>query len=250
MITVKKNIRKPSADEKLEEARLRILLNEYAEQEAQKYIKEFEEIKDLPQYQPSPELDKKINEKLKKAVLREKVKKIRQTTVRVIAQVAAVILICIGMATSVTFAVEPFRNGFINFMMSIKEKYTAIDDSGKVLQNINDYWQGIYYPYYVPEGYEINIISNSKHEQYITYMNETGERITFYISNDDHPFNIDTENFSRIDDMIINGNKAMLVEKDGVISITIFVGDDIITIKGTLPEAEIVKIAENVKFTK
>lgn len=192
------------------------------------------------------ELDKKILGMIKNY---EKTEKRKQNfrLLRKAASKAAVFIAILTIGFVITFTtVEAFKITVINFIIEQREKFSLISLSENDNISVPTELKGKYYPYYLPEGYEIEntFITNSSVE--ISYINNNNETINYYYFSNNVASGIDTENRMKTS-VLINGLKGTVFSKDEH-RILVFKSEEyIFIIDGLITQEEIIKIAESIK---
>lgn len=121
------NDRMDELNEQLEDAYFALLLNRYAESEGRKQQEEYEKAAAQNELLPVPEdLDAKCRDLIRKSSAKGRRKQLIQRTLPRIGRIAAVLLIVIGLCTTLVFSVDALRIPTINFIIDQYERYTSI----------------------------------------------------------------------------------------------------------------------------
>ena len=128
--------------------------------------------------------------------------------------VAALGILCIGLTTAFASS-ETFRVRVFSIFAEDHGQYTAIglrEDEQKAFDVPNG-WEGMYYPTYIPEGFEVINVENLSEQIFlISFENKNNEYLTFEEMTEDAESNIDTEN-AQVYYTEIHGNTALVSVK-------------------------------------
>ena len=128
--------------------------------------------------------------------------------------VAALGILCIGLTTAFASS-ETFRVRVFSMFAEDRGQYTAIglrEDEQKAFDVPNG-WEGIYYPTYIPDGFEVISVENLSEQIFlISFENKNNEYLTFEEMTEDAESNIDTEN-AQVYYTEIHGNTALVSAK-------------------------------------
>lgn len=128
--------------------------------------------------------------------------------------VAALGILCIGLMTAFASS-ETFRVRVFSMFAEDHGQYTAIglrEDEQKAFDVPNG-WEGMYYPTYVPDGFEVINVENLSEQIFlISFENKNNEYLTFEEMTEDAESNIDTEN-AQVYYTEIHGNTALVSVK-------------------------------------
>ena len=198
------------------DAVLSTIMNEYIDQEAEKYQQICDAIKDDPSYDVPPGLGKRVKKQLKKEMSTSKtglgIKTLRFLGRCVLAAIVVVLLL------GVTFAISPIvRTTTLNVLMTVDEKLatwslTGSDRGAIIVQDmtVEAGW--------IPEGYtRCPLKQLDENDWFLEYDNSQGQAIRILLSiggNNDHV--LDVEDATSIQKTIINGSNAVLSEKNGL----------------------------------
>jgi hypothetical protein len=147
-----------------------------------------------------------------------------------------------------TMSVEAFRIKLFNIVTEITEKYTKVSivetESGLDLQ-ID--WEAYYTPEYIPEGYAYSNSENFGDIKIIFFSDKTDKEIQFSQTPVNPEYQIDTEK-AIIADVTVNGEKGILVEKEGLRTLIWTTGERTFHIIGEIEKDEIIKMAKSLKY--
>jgi len=192
------------------------------------------------------ELDKKILGMIKNYEKKEKRKK-NLRLLKKVALKAAVFIAILTIGFAVTFStVEAFKVTVLNFIMEQKEKFSLIslseDNNSDVTTKLNEK----YYPYYLPEGYEIESTFITDIGVEIFYVNKNNEIISYSYFGKDATTGLDTENRTETT-VLVNGLSGSIFSKNGHRTLVFKSDEHIFIIEGHIAQEEIIKIAESIK---
>lgn len=113
--------------EQYEDAAFALMMSEYAEQEGNRLLQEFEEAKARGEVPPVPaDLDQKCRELIRKAYEKERGKERIKKFVCFAGKTAAIWFVAIGICSTLVLSVEALRTPVINFIVEQHEKFTTI----------------------------------------------------------------------------------------------------------------------------
>lgn len=203
--------------EQYEDAALSLLMDEYANEEGERLLKEFEEAKKNGDLLEMPaELDAKcrklIDQTFAKMERKERLKRIGKS----VAKVAVLTLILLGTLSTMVMSVEAFRVPVLNFLLSPNGKYQSVLFDGEIDKD-SSYSSGVVFNLEsnIPLGYEIVqrdfLPDNSA---MICYMNAQGDILSLGIMPASGEINIDAEDTQYIE-LEIEGHNTLFLDKDG-----------------------------------
>lgn len=170
----------------------------------------------------------------------------RKTLPQAIRVVASILLFCyIGLTVAIA-ADSSVRIKIMEFFMNIENEYTefGLRDTGEHM-DVPAEWQGYYYPSYIPEGFAI-----SRFFKYsVSYERNDGAQLDFGEFDATVSSAIDTED-AIVNFIIINGNSAMIVQKEPWTSIIWSVDNRILEINYSGDLEAAIQIAESVRMIK
>ncbi len=229
----------------LSDLKLRIALLMEQEEELDQFAQEYENNAEV--YNIASRGEKRIREHINRCYRTSQVKQItRRTIPQAIRVVASILLFCyIGLTVAIA-ANSSFRIKIMEFFMNIEDEYTEYGfvDTGDHM-DVPIEWPGYYYPAYIPEGFTI-----SRFFKYsVSYERNDGAQLDFGESDATVSSAIDTEN-AIVNFIIINGNSAMIVQKDPWTSIIWPIDNRILEVNYTGDREEAIRIAESVRMIK
>lgn len=212
-------------------------LNDEADALAEKY-------KDLPIPESLDDWFKNYSNEQKKTAKRRK----RNALVKKYASRAAAVLLGLILTSAiVTMSVEAFRVRFLNLFIESSEDHNRIDYiESEVSLELPEGWNGVYYPTYLPEGYNLLDAQASEHTKMVMFIDPDNELLIFTQNSNDMGMNIDSEK-SDIEMVPINDNDGYLTNKDGMITISWTENGTVLTLEGTEEISAMIKIAEKIK---
>ena len=161
-------------------------------------------------------------------------------------RIAAVIgLVLIGSVTMVT-QVEAFRVPMMRFFQKVTEKSTLFGVQKENNFSVTEKFQE-YEPQYIPAGFSVAEVSETKYSFYITYVNDNAsQKYTFLFYNGRDTTAIDSENASTWEDSI-DGNKVTVIQKGDEIRLLMTKAGNDYCLQGNVALEEGYKILESIK---
>lgn len=150
--------------EEYEEARMKLLMAQYAEEEGDRLWKEFEEAKEKGEVPEVPEeLDQKCRKIIRDSFAKERHRNTGRLILRKAVKVAACFLMVIGLSATLILSVDAFRIPVLNFFVEVNSKFTATsfdpnDTVTEIHQNVLQRLKAM--P--VPAGYELAYLGESE----------------------------------------------------------------------------------------
>lgn len=215
--------------EQYEDAAFALLMSEYAEQEGNRLLREFEEAKAKGEV---PEVPAALDAKCRKMIRQAYEKKRRENKVkeflRAAGRVAAMLFITLGVCTTLVFSVEALRTPVINFLIEQHERFTSIDFDKEMtdtpMQDTNQTTSGdtSLLDTFVPNDYELyKYTVKNDGSVSVIYKSENGGNIVFTTTVLAGNLGYDTED-ADAKKIEIAGFEGFWVEKDAVLKITWF----------------------------
>ena len=252
--TPKYNTVKDQAKEKTKEKMFDALLEYAAACHVDNIIEESKIIDQDPSPTPSPEFERKMKKLIKDHERKEKIKHLKNKTVRYLPKAAIFFFVLIGSLSLAITSIDALRVKVLNIIVEIQDQYTSIrmedeDVLSDTSQSGNQIpppdWNG-YVPNYIPEGFSITEIEKRQVLSVIYYENNEGKIIRFtQYSSSNTDLRIDTEN-AAVQQIFIRDIEALLVEKQERVSI-IWEDEYLFYITGEADKSELIKIAESLK---
>jgi len=233
-------LRKNNIDDKLFDAMLKIAAENALEQDMEEMLS-CEELNE--QYQPSPDIDKRIRIVIAQHERKEKAAIWRKAAMK-ISVIASLIII---VSTAVLLSVEASRNYIFNAVIRWQEDHFSFEHGDNMTEQPSI---EIYKPTYLPEGFEEVFASITGDINRIIYQNKNDMRITFrqYPSLSSNTLaDHEEKEFTNIQ---INGQEAYLFVsmEVGKSNILLWEAKGIIfNISSEIESAEMILIAESIK---
>ncbi len=162
---------------------------------------------------------------------------------RVIRAVAGFLIIVCASVVTVT-QVEAFRLPLVEFFSQIKQKSTffgvSTESRTKLTKNFQEYE-----PTYIPEGFAVIEVRESKNRFFIIYENEHNNIYKFCFFRKFKDFALDTEE-AIASNTEINGHRASIIEKGNKTKIIMYEGDFLFYLEGDISLDESYKIMESI----
>ena len=139
-----------------------------------------------------------------------------------IAQIAAVLIVCLALAGGIALAASPYvRMQLMELLAKTAPEYTRIEMAkSKTVETPLD-WKGLYFPTVIPQGSFLNeYTSNTLYSKVYFSSGHSDGTWDFYFGefSSSMSIQIDTENANQIETEIGHHN-AIIMEKEGLISI-------------------------------
>lgn len=188
----------------------------------------------------SKEHEKKMKEIFRAASRAERKAKNRKYFQRMAAGVA--IMLCLSGFTVMN--VEAFRVPVVEFLLDISEKYSVLQEKNNAKMVTKNYQD--FEPTYVPSEFYVDTVEEDNSSFFIYYISDNKQwyRLTFY--KETISTSIDTEN-ADVQEINIDGNKAIYVKKDGVNHIVMYKKGTQYQLSGTISFEEICIILKSIK---
>lgn len=239
----------------LDDVILKTALSSLLEIEGRQLVEENERLKNDPRFQLSPEIDQKIQGALRRTEAKQKLRVVGKRAGALVSKVA-VIFFAVFMGISSTMAVSAeFRRVIYNLILSYDERYTQIERNTEYTEFIDSdayTWVHIFAPTVMPPEYKLSSISDLETIYTVEYKNNTERFINFaqMLSTGSGMMRVDTEKAQKVNTIFIGDSEALLVEKDGIITITWQSGNFLLSII-TNDEIDIaIDVAKNIKLLR
>lgn len=200
--------------EEYEEARMKLLMAKYAEEEGDRLWQEFEEAKKNGEVPEVPEeLDQKCRKIIHGAFAKERYRITGRLILRRAAKIAACFLMVIGLSATLILSVDALRIPVLNFFVEANSKFTAIsfdpnDTVTEIHQNVLQRLKAM--P--VPAGYELAYLGESETGVIsCCYQNADGNVITLEGIASTGKTSFDTEE-ADASLVMLNGHEGMFYE--------------------------------------
>lgn len=230
-----KDLRQKKSDYLLE-----LALEEQLEQDEE--LLKYTEDSNTPPHQFSPEHEKKMEEIFKLAHRTEMKSVYRRRFYRTAAGIALFLVLSGVMVGNV----EAFRVPVVNFFMEVNDKYSLFKFSNENNINVTKNFQE-FEPQYVPEGFNVEKVTEGQGRYKIAYMNEkTAQWYHITYNNKLSDLVIDTENTTSYH-MDINGHEAIVIQKGSELRIVMYLNNNQFNLYGNISLDEAIKIFESIK---
>lgn len=206
-------------------------------------------------YFPTPEFDRRMKKMFARHNRMKLLNHLRRKTVKSLPKVAIFIMVLLGSLTVAVASVDALRVKALNLIMDFRSQYTGIKiekDNPSQNKDINQQipldWSW-YFPMYTPKGFNVTKTEERSASKLIYYINDRGQTIRFtqFLSNDTD-LRIDTED-ATVQDIMIHNSKALLVEKQGLVSV-VWQDEYLFYLIGETDQAEIIKMANSLTKNK
>lgn len=178
----------------------------------------------------------------------EKRRKLRSRYQLLSKRVAIFIALALVGIFVTTMSVEAFRIKLFNIVTEVTDKYTKVSivETENGIESQVD-WDSYYAPEYIPEGYTYSNSENFGDIKIIFYSDASGKEIQFSQTPVNPEYQIDTED-AVVTEVIVNGGKGILVEKEGLLTLIWTIDNKTFNIIGEIERDEIMKMAESSKY--
>lgn len=220
--------------DELEETILYRAFDALLDEEGRELLEELSALEADDKYAPSKKNDRAIHR-----MIRRQMTPIRY---RRILPLAAALAIAAVMAVTVLGDVK-------DFVVQVWDRFVSVEAaSASGVPDPVD-WSGLYVPSYLPSGYAFEEIQPSDLCTIIIYANDAGEQISLAEYTDGQPqLRLDGEDAEHIrQDISINGQAAVLIEKNGIVKIQWGDGP-LFILSGPCSQRELLKMARNIQL--
>ncbi|MEX1377676.1 MAG: DUF4367 domain-containing protein [Eubacteriales bacterium] len=155
---------------------------------------------------------------------------------------AAVICMIFTLFTLLAFTVPPIRVTIANYIVEYNEKYVELNTNHD--NNIDDIYGA---PQYIPEGYMVKDIVETKSLLKIIYINDDGKEIYFDRYNGEVNITVDNEN-SEFKKITIKEFTGYTITKNGQSTIVFYTDTYTYSLIADLEYSEIILIAESISI--
>ena len=185
------------------------------------------------------------NKQLKKLDQKRKIGAWYQLLSKRVAVFIAIALVGIFVTT---MSVEAFRIKLFNIVTEVTDKYTKVSivETENGIESQID-WDSYYAPGYIPEGYTFSKSEYFGEIKIIFYSDTSGKEIQFSQTPVNPEYQIDTED-AVVTEVIVNAEKGILVEKEGLLTLIWTTGEKTFHIIGEIKRDEIIKMAGSFKY--
>lgn len=239
--------------EEYEDALMRLVVYDAAELEGQSLLEESKRLRVSPEWKSSPEAQQKFLRRLNAAYSENKRKVVKRTLYKALRMSVISLLVVTTVFIIAMTTVQAFRATVMNLWLDIGPAYTSFRLKGsEVVDSELVSWTNAYVPTYIPEGYKLSTFSVGKLYKRIVFEDdqEPGSTISYIELSSASHLNIDTEDASRFETVLINGYNATLVLKNDTVTIVWEMDGILFTIQAQTSVDIAIKIAEGVRFVK
>lgn len=221
--------------DELEETILYHAFDELLDEEGRELLEELPALEADDAFAPSKKNDRAIHR-----MIRRQMTPIR---CRRILPLAAALAIAAVMAITVFGDVK-------GLVVQVWDRFIAVEETSAPEVPGPVDWSGLYVPSYLPSGYAYENIQSSDLCTIIVYANDTGERVSLAEYTDGQPqLRLDGEDAEHIrQDVTVNGQPAVLIEKNGIVKIQWGDGP-LFILSGPCSQKEMLKIARSIQLS-
>lgn len=218
---------------------LKTVLQDYRAENDEELLKEIEDAKNDPLFQ--------VSDEEAAAFAKKYVKKNQKKNRNLFLKVASVIfaIVFVGVALS-PITVEGRKSTIAQFVFNfVNSEFLAFDS------NENDSlllsYKGIFVPTYVPDGYHVESVNNTKDAKYLTLVNDTGkkivitEQVTTVKNIADYAEGVEIENIT------FNGYEGIYYTKDGSQYVFVLIDDIVLSVICSDEEVNIKSFTEKIE---
>lgn len=208
-------------EENYEDALFAMWMSDFALRRGERFLAENERLKNDPEAAVPEKLQRKnlnlIYRELRRGTQHFVLRKIGKAALRFVATVAI-----IGALFGIAYAISPeFRTGTLNVLMDLDERAasfqlmkdeSAVPEMLALMPSVTVDW--------LPEGYEQSLPTSDRLKTTIDCTNAAGDSIHIRVFTEYQSlYSLDIENADTHEDIIIQDQPALLVEKDGILRI-------------------------------
>lgn len=215
----------------------------YAAEESEKILSEIEN--------EEPADPKNIEKIYSKTERRENLSVFWKVSKKLITVAAMVVFVAVVSLSSVVVASaetrEAVAEAIYHLMIKEYDRYTEVsigNSTGFIDPEIYT-WDDAYGMTYVPDGFNLSGVYKHPGQSIIDYSKEN-EYFSF-LQAQEASADVDTENAQIVERIIINNSEGLLVVKNGLTQVVWSEKNIYMTIIGTAPTEEIIKVAEGIK---
>lgn len=219
-------MKQPEMFESYEEMLFALLMGQVSELEGEELLAKNEELKKDPAAAVPEELDKKCREIIKKEFAKQKRREMAAWAYRVFEKVTVAVFV-IAVLFSAVCAISPqTRRATLNFLVKISDSSTGLtfgETRGETLNNPEMNILGGYVIPWIPESFHLVKSTSDERFEAQFFENEEGDDIFIQVlcAEDAAIHNVDTEEIDSAEETDINGFKALLIQKEERVQITL-----------------------------
>lgn len=204
--------RKQELVEQYDDAAFALMMDEYAEEEGEKLLKEFEAAMAAGEV---PDVPESLDERCRNSIKSEFAKRHRKTKLtrfrHIAAKAAVVMLVLVGVAATTIGSVDALRVPFLNFWVEHFERHStfAFDDSESP-QSDRDLLSPL-----IPDDYQPIVVQEDDNGlSTLVYQNSNDQFIQFAVTLADGEFKYDSED-AIYEELKLLNHRAYLLEENG-----------------------------------
>lgn len=228
------------------------LMFSYMEEEGKELMKEAEEARKDPEFQPSKELDRKVYKAIDKGLKKRALARNPGLRYRRLAKVAAVVLVCLTAASATIFSVDAFRINIFNFFSNVQPQYTQISLGNYYKPDYSGHAElsGRYAPTKMMKNYKIDNVDTLVKYSIICFKDNVDNTIIFKQFDKDQTQQVDSENADKVINREIHGcEDGQIIIKDSVITLLWHNDSYMFQLFGVnIAEDDLLDIANSVEF--
>lgn len=247
-------MKKRQINDEMMDSVLKTMLSEYQEEEGRKILKEAEELNKSDEYAPTKQQIKEFEKISKKQLRKKKIKSMNfKLKVYRTATVLGVLLLIFNISV---VSVPAMKEKTLEFFMKTYKDHTDIGkypgEKVEDVKNVSDDRFTIklskeYEITYLPEGFKLRDMHKDEIGWEANYYNEDKLIMFSQSSLNGTDLSIDTEN-TKNTYVDINGQQALVTEKENLVNMVWRVDENIITVSGIdVSKEEIIKVAKSVE---
>lgn len=247
-------MKKRQINDEMMDSVLKTMLSEYQEEEGRKILKEAEELNKSDEYAPTKQQIKEFEKISKKQLRKKKLKSLNfKLKVYRTATVLGVLLLIFNISV---VSVPAMKEKTLEFFMKTYKDHTDIGkypgEKIEDVKNVSDDRFTIklskeYEITYLPEGFKLRDMHKDEIGWEANYYNEDKLIMFSQSSLNGTDLSIDTEN-TKNTYVDINGQQALVTEKENLVNMVWRVDENIITVSGIdVSKEEIIKVAKSVE---
>lgn len=160
----------------------------------------------------------------------------KTSSIKIFSRVAAVLIILAISSAVIPVTVEGSRSTVAQLIINfVNSEFFAVDNGDPFAS-----FEGKYVPTWIPDGYEVESVSNSKDRNEIVLKNSDGGIITYKELPSEFKMNINSTNTENISNIKINDHNAIHIEEDGMRKIMITASDAFLYIVSNDTEIDLI----------
>lgn len=201
--------------------------------------KQMQEEGELHQF--SPEFEKRFGNLLRES----QTEKRRHTRNRVMARIAACLLLIIGVGAVTISSVDALRVQFMSFILNIGQESAEIIESTDNNTPVSDKYKSAY-PSYIPDGFVMISFGEYDNGYSVAYQDSQAKFFQLDCFESSNRFSLDAEG-SDVQKIDINGSKATLSVRDGKVVVSYPTEKYNYLLSGDIASDEAVNILESIQ---